>query len=80
MPLEELNLSGNRFENMTNVLADCLHLKRLIMIGCGLEAVPTQISDIPYLEHLDISNNPVTSAEGLKYLTCSFVIDLKWSV
>jgi len=66
--LEELNLSGNRFESMNNVLADCLHLKRLIMRGCGLEAVPLQISDIPYLEHLDISNNPVTSVEGLREL------------
>ena len=64
--LTELNLSGNVLETVSNVLSHCLSLKRLVMVGCGLGTVPAQISEIPNLEHLDISNNPVTCVEGLR--------------
>lgn len=64
--LTELNLSGNHFASISNVLASCLHLKRLILRNCGLESLPSPISDIPHLEHLDISNNPIASADGLR--------------
>ena len=64
--LTRLNLSGNLLDSVSNVLSHCFELKRLIMRGCGLELVPVEISDIENLEHLDISNNPITSVDGLR--------------
>lgn len=70
--LEELDLSGNQFEEVPQTIARLSRLKRLTLANNRLKALPGELGKLTELEYLDASENRLTFLpDGLLTGMCS---------
>jgi Leucine-rich repeat (LRR) protein len=63
--LKTLDISSNKDIDLSG-LSSFTRLKKLIVSGCGLTALPECASFAATLEHLDASGNSITSLSGIR--------------